>query len=130
MNKLSRRQLASYGADQLMAGRAINKVAQELAAALIAMQKPKEADLLIQDIAWQLETRGQAAVASVSVAQPMSSDLKDNLTKQLKTALNVKDVEIDETVDQKLIGGLRIDTATRSWDKTLLRTLMDIREAF
>jgi F0F1-type ATP synthase delta subunit len=130
MVKLSRRQLAVYGADQLLGNQTVDDVAAELAAVLVASRRQNQAELLASDIAWELEARGQVANAQVTSARSLSDNLRKQIINHVKHAAKVKRVIIDETIDQSVIGGVRIDTAAHSWDKTIKRKLTDIREAF
>ena len=130
MHNLSRRQLAGYAADRLLDKARPSKVAQELAAILIASRRQNQAELLAEDIGWELERRGQAANAAVVSARGLSEQLRKDITAHIKKAAGVKQVIINEAVDPSVLGGVRIDTAAHSWDKTLRRKLTDIKEEF
>lgn len=125
---LSRRQLAAYGADQLLSGKRPATVARELAAALITSRRQAQAELLAQDIAWELETRGKVANAQITTASALSEQLRKQITAHVKRAAQVDSVIINENIDKSVVGGIRIDTASHSWDKTLSRKLAEIRE--
>jgi F0F1-type ATP synthase delta subunit len=127
---LSRRQLARYAADQLLDNRPVNAVIKELAAVLVQTGRTGQAQLLAADIAWELERRGEVASAQVTTARGLSQDLRRQITAHVKKAAKVDQVIIDENIDPSVIGGLRIDTAAHSWDKTIKRQLTDIREVF
>jgi F-type H+-transporting ATPase subunit delta len=130
MINISRRRLAEYAADQLLNGKSAHSMARELAAVLIATKKSKDTELLAQDIAWQLESRGALAQAQVTSATELSEALRKEITNFIKEAADVKQVNLQENVDQSVIGGARIETAKYAWDKTLAKQLTDIREAF
>jgi hypothetical protein len=57
MVNVSRRKLAAYAADELLAGQSLNEVAKKLAAVLIASKRQKQIEQLLQDVAWELENR-------------------------------------------------------------------------
>ncbi|MBX4201425.1 F0F1 ATP synthase subunit delta [Candidatus Saccharibacteria bacterium] len=128
MNNLSRRQLASYATDQLLDNKRVSTVAKQLAAVLVTSKRQNQAELLASDIAWELEYRGKVANAQVITAHDLSQELKKHITAHVKKAAKVEHVIISEQVDKSVIGGVRIDTAAHSWDKTLSRKLTDIRE--
>jgi F0F1-type ATP synthase delta subunit len=130
MISLSRRHLARYGAAQLIAGQPVVIVARELASVLLESKRAKEADMLVADIAWELESRGKVANVKVTSAFPLSPLLKSDIEKFIKDAAKVDDVILDELTDKKVLGGVRIETAARAWDKTVARALSDIREEF
>lgn len=130
MQKLSRRTLARYAADQLLANQSPKKVAEQLGAVLVASKRAGQAGQLIEDIAYELENRGVMALAEIASATKLDDKLKVELEKFIKKAAAVDQVEIEERVDESLIGGVRIETAKRSFDQTIKRRLTDIREAF
>ena len=130
MINLSRRQLAHYAADQLLSNHSLRKVSQEMASVLVQTKRANQAELLARDIAWELEQRGKVANAHVTAARNLSDNLREQITAYVKKAAKVDQVVIDELVDESVIGGIRIDTAMHSWDKTLKRELTDIQEAF
>jgi F-type H+-transporting ATPase subunit delta len=128
MNKLSRRQLAAYAADQLQAGQKAGPLAKELAAVLVASRRQSQARQLTDDIAWELERRGKLANAEVTSARQLSEAIRKQIVVHVKKAAKVETVVVSQTIDRSVIGGLRIDTAAHSWDKTVRRKLTDIRE--
>lgn len=130
MYNLSRRQLAGYAADQLLDKVAPAKLARELAAILIVSRRQSQAELLADDIGWELERRGQAANAQVISARSLSEQIRKDITAHVKKAAQVKEVIINQAVDPSVLGGIRIDTAAHSWDKTLRRKLTEIKEVF
>lgn len=128
MKGLSRRALARYAADRLLAGKSANSVAQYLAATLIESGSASEIDYLIGDIASELEQRKKLAIGRVTSATPLSSELKSKLKTRIKQATGAKSVLLEETVDESVIGGVRIETANRVWDSTIARRLADLKE--
>jgi F-type H+-transporting ATPase subunit delta len=130
MHNLSRRQLAVYAADQLLDNARPAKIARELAAILIISRRANQAGLLADDIGWELERRGRAANATIVSAHTLSEQLRKDITAHVKKAAGVKEVIINQTVDPSVLGGVRIETAAHSWDKTLSRKLTEIKEVF
>lgn len=130
MYNLSRRQLAAYAADQLLDSARPAKLARELAAILIASRRGNQAELLADDIGWELERRGAAANATVVSAHSLSDELRKSISAHIKKAADVNEVIINEVTDPSVLGGVRIDTAAHSWDKTLRRKLTEIKEVF
>jgi F0F1-type ATP synthase delta subunit len=128
--RLSRRQLAEYAASELMAGVSSETIARQLAAVLTATKRAHESELLTRDIAWELENRGAVANADITSATPLSESLRNDLAKFIKQAANVDTVQLQENVDRSVLGGVKIETAIHSWDKTVATKLNNIREAF
>lgn len=123
----SRRQLADYIIDYLAGAKARSKLSKNVAAALIASRNKKETDLLMEDVAHELENRGLVAHAKVTTATPLTDQLRGQLKAQLKKAVVVKNVILEEEIDKAVIGGIRIETANHTWDKTIARRLNDIK---
>jgi len=129
MAALSRRQLAAYAADQLLDGRGPRALSKELAAVLVHSKRANQAELLADDIAYELESGGWAANATVTTAHELSEQLRKDIVSFVKKSVDVKEVIIDEVIDESVIGGVRVDTAGHSWDKTLRRKLTQVQEA-
>ena len=127
MASLSRRQIAAYAVDELLAGQKAASLAPRLAAALIANKMPKQADLLLSDISEELESRGLLAQAVVTSVNGLSAELKKRLASQIKSAAKVNQVFINERTDPAVIGGLRVETARHTWDQTVARKLAQIK---
>jgi ATP synthase F1 delta subunit len=130
MINVSRRKLAQYAADQLLAGQSAKKVSKSLAAVLIENGKVKDAELLVRDITFELETLGNLAIADVTSATALSSSIKKELERFIKRRTEVSDVKINESIDKSVIGGVHIETSIHAWDKTISNQLNQIREAF
>jgi F0F1-type ATP synthase delta subunit len=128
MAVLSRRQLAAYAADQLLGNKRLSVIVKELAAVLVNTRRTNQAELLASDIAWELERRGEVANATVTTAHDLSEQLRKEISSFIKKSAKVEQVIINESIDESVIGGVRIDTAAHSWDKTLGRKLTEIRE--
>lgn len=127
---MTRRTLAKYAADLITAGSAAKAVARQLAAGLIEAGREKEVELLLNDIYWELENRGQLALAKVSTARSLPRELTNELTAKLKKATGVRSISLETEVDKSIIGGIKVETASRVWDETVSRKLSDLREAF
>lgn len=127
MINLSRRQLAHFAVEQLISGQSLQKVSKQLAAVLVATNKRKEAELLLNDIAQELESRGLIANAIVTTATPLPGGLRTELRAQIEKAAKVNRAVIDEEISKDVIGGFKVETANHTWDKTIARRLADIK---
>lgn len=130
MNKLSRRAIANYTADQLVAGVSAHALARRLAAVLTESGLTNQLEFLLGDIASELESRGQLAVGRVTTIHPLTEELGAALKAQIKTATKVREVLLEEQIDKSVIGGIRVETASRVWDDTLSRKLNRLKEVF
>jgi F0F1-type ATP synthase delta subunit len=130
MNKISRRSLARYAADQLEKGTSTSKLAGQLASIVIESGQTKQVNFLVNDIIWELEQRGQLTTASLTTARPLSRELESAIKTAVKKAAKVDTVITEERIDKNVLGGIRIETPDRVWDSTISRKLKDLREAF
>lgn len=130
MQKISRRQLAKYAVDELVKGISSAVLAKHLGAVLVSTKRANQGEQLIEDVRFELEARGLWTRGVITTAFPLDNQLKTELDKFIRNSSKVNAVEINEIIDKTVIGGIRIDTAGRSWDHTIKRRLTDIREAF
>lgn len=127
MAAVSRRQLAKYAVEEFLAGQKPATLAKRLAAMLLESDMASQVDLLISDIDQELEARGLLAQVVVTSANGLSAQLRAQLSKQVKAAAKVKEVSLNEQTDARVIGGVRVETALHSWDKTIAHSLSEIK---
>ena len=120
--RISRRKLAIHAALQLKEGISSKKVLNELAAFLIESRRTKEIDLIVRDIEQELADRG-IVVADITTARPLSDALKNDI----KQLVGGKTLQIRETVDETVLGGVRIDTPGKRFDGTIRRKLTALK---
>ena len=130
MNKISRRSLARYGAEQITAGTKPAKLARCLAGVLIADGRVGSVELLVDDILYEMEISGRHSVAKLTTARELTKALETQIASVVKTSVGVDSVEVESDVDTSLIGGFRLQTATKSWDTSIKTKLIQLKEAF
>lgn len=119
MARVSRRKLAQYAAERLLAGDAA--VIDELAALIVAEKREREIHLLVQDIEAELAERG-TVVATVESARALDAATKDAIKSLLSS-----NVLLRESIDPTLIGGFKLRTPTATLDATIAKKLNDLR---
>lgn len=124
MKILTRRALADYTAEQLIAGR--SDVVNELAAYLITSHRVRETRLIIRDIESALAQRG-VLVAHVATAHPLDVSAKTSLGELLKRTFNASMLHFNETVEPALLGGVKVAAADKELDSTARRTLNQLK---
>lgn len=106
MRLVSRRKLAKYAAEQILAGN--DAVLEEIAGLLIYEKHEREVDLLVRDIEAELAERGEI-VASVEGARALDDSTRRKIEQFLATAASDKNskpkVSLRESIDPTLIGG-------------------------
>ena len=128
MKSVSRRKLAKYAAEQILAGN--DAVLEEIAGLLIYEKHEREIDLLVRDIEAELAENGEI-VASVESARALDENTRHKIEQLLATAVSGKNskpkVSLRESIDPTLIGGLKLRTPTATLDATVLKKLNDLR---
>lgn len=124
--RLSRRSVANYIADEWIKGTDRSRLVSQLAAYLVESRRISEAALFIRDIEEALAERGQV-VARIASAKPLGDQLETTLTRQIKSDLKADTVEIDASVDPSLLGGVRVELPGFEYDNTLRRRLQALR---
>jgi F-type H+-transporting ATPase subunit delta len=118
VERISRRKLAAYLADKLVSGAPAKEVIEQIAAYLIETKQTKDVELLVRDIEEALMIRG-VVVADVTAAHSLTSEAK-SLVAHL---LDAKDLQLRETVDTSVLGGIRVDIPGKRFDGTLRRKI-------
>jgi F0F1-type ATP synthase delta subunit len=121
-SRISRRKLAGYIVDELKAGISVKEAIAEVAAYLVDTRRTREYELVVRDIEEVLAERG-TVVADVTTAHPLSAALRHEIT----TLLHADDVQLRETVDIDVLGGVRIDIPGQRYDGTIRRKLNALR---
>lgn len=120
--RLSRRKIASYAADKLIAGEKPKAVLKEVAAYLTDTRRTREQELLARDIEDALAERG-VVVADVTSAHPLSSGLRAEIAK----LVGGRNVQLRESIDPSVLGGVRIDVPGKQFDGTIRRRLTQLK---
>lgn len=157
MRLVSRRKLAKYAAEQLLAGN--DAVLEEIAGFLIYEKHEREVELLARDIEVELAERG-TIVATVESTRALDAATKDAIKRILSSNSGMRasrrasrdaraaeqpspddsirapetdassqniNVLLRESIDPTLIGGFKLRTPTATLDATALKKLNDLR---
>lgn len=120
--RLSRHKIALFAVDQMMSGAKQHDVIKQVAAYLVDTRRTRELDLLVRDIEGELAVQG-VVVADITSARQLTEALKA----QIATLVNAKSLQVRETVDPSVIGGVRIDIPGKRFDATVQRMLMTLK---
>lgn len=128
MRLVSRRKLAKYAAEQIMAGN--DTIMEEIASLLVYEKRQREIELLVRDVEAELAEHGEI-VASVESARKLDVDTKREIEKYLMSAVgannNKSKVTLKESINPTLIGGFKLRTPTATLDATIAKKLNDLR---
>lgn len=127
MINVSRRALANFAVDQLIANESLEKLSKSLASMLVSSGKKNDSELLILDIYEILEARGILANATITSAKSLSAKSLGLIKDIITTHAKVNEVIINEVIDESAIGGFKAETSAHSWDKTIARKLTLIK---
>lgn len=123
---LSRRKVAAAVADQLLAGD--DKAIDRLAAYLIETKQARTVDVMVRDIESALLDRG-VLVAEVASAHELTAKVKQALTDFLSDATNAKQAVLRYSVDESLLGGVRVKAPGAVFDTTIKTKLQQLKAA-
>lgn len=113
MARIARRKLAQYIVHKLENGTSAQEALRELAAHLIESRRTREYELIVRDIEDQLAERG-IVIADVVSAHPLSDALRQEVIRTIGG-----NVTLRESVDETLLGGIRIDLPGKRYDGTI-----------
>ena len=119
--RISRRKLAQYIAKKLIKGDG-KRTLHELAAFLVETRRVNEVELLVRDIEQELANQG-VVVADITTARPLSESLKSDI----KKIVGGKTLQVRETIDASVLGGVRIDIPGKRFDGTIRRKLTALK---
>lgn len=119
--RISRRKLAEHAADKITNGDA-KKALSELAAFLVDTHRTDELELLIRDIEQELADRG-LVVADIMTARPLGDSLKNDI----KNLVGGKALQVRETIDESVLGGVRVDIPGKRFDGTIRHKLTALK---
>ena len=123
---VSRRVLARHIARQLAAGENRQTVLTQLAAYLVLHKRLDQVELVVADIARNLAELGTVK-ASVTVAHPLTVELQRALEQYVMRIEDANSVQIDETIDASLLGGVIIETPHKRFDAAVATQLTRLR---
>ena len=124
--RLSRRHIARYIAEQLVAGASQKKLAQQLAGYLLDTRRTAELPLIIRDIQTNVAAAGYVT-GRVSSAHELSTATVSALEAFTKQQTGAQHVFLDRSVDASLLGGFKLETPGRVLDETIARKLTVLR---
>ena len=119
-SRLSRRAIANYYAEQLLAGN--NTVTKQLAAFLVDTKRTRELELIVRDVEDALATRG-VTIGAISSARELSDAARKAITAFIAETTDASTVHLRSSVDPSLLGGVKIDLPGQELDTTLRRKL-------
>lgn len=122
--RLSRRKIAAYTADQLVAGK--SSVLDELAALIVDEGRERELPLIVRDIEGALLARG-IAVADLDSAYELTGEAKNSLETLVKEQTGAKTVHFRTREEKDLLGGVRLSLPGEELDATVRRRLDNLK---
>jgi F-type H+-transporting ATPase subunit delta len=106
----------------------------ELTAAFIKLliNKSRESDTpeIVDAFIEQYNTIKNIHKVKLTTATAISDDLKNAIVSKVKREANLENVELDEKIDDKLIGGFVLEFNNNLVDASILRDLKDISKQF
>lgn len=120
--KLSRRALATYVADALVAGTGRAKVVKQLAAYLIETHRTKELDLIVRDVSTILADRG-IVNATLTSAFELEAATTAAIERLIVAHTKAAKVSLTRVVEPSVLGGIKISLPDSELDQTIAHQL-------
>ena len=127
--KLSRRDLARYAAQQLSEGASQRTIALQLAAYLIETRRVKELSVIVRDIATHLVDYGHVAGNVISAHELSEATLRE-IEAYTKQQTGASEVSLSTVVDKSVLGGVRLELPGRELDTTIARHLTILKTRY
>ena len=117
-NRLSRKKIAEYIAQSITAKSDQGPVLVMVAGYLIANQRVKEIDLIMDEVYYELQSYG-IVNAQVSTREKLLAETRSNLMSFISEQTGAKNVLLDEITDPSIIGGMRLKLPRVALDSTI-----------
>lgn len=126
--RLSRRSLAQYVAEAIVAGKA-DLAVQQLAGYLVESRRTKELDLIVRDVEFVLSQKG-IVTATVTSAFDLSAETKKAIEGLIKHQTNAETITLETQIDPSVIGGMKINLPGYELDQTVAHQLTVLKTRF
>jgi F-type H+-transporting ATPase subunit delta len=127
--KLSRRSLAIHVATHLVDGKPQAAIAQQLAAYLIWTRRTRELSMIVRDIEFYLADQGHVA-GTVTTARDLSDTTMKAIEAFAKDKTGAKAVNLEQTIDESVLGGVKLELPGYELDTTLTRQLTILKTRY
>ena len=127
MQKLSRRRLAHYTAEQLIDGSDRKQLVKQVAAYLVEHKMDKQLELFMHDVSAILARDHGTVLAEVISARELSAGLQSAIRDFVSKAESAKTVELVSHIDDSLIGGVIIRTPRGEFDSSIQSQLKQLK---
>ena len=123
MKKLSRRELARSIANQLQDGVNAKQLMQSVAAYLIDHKMLNQTDMLLADVADELQRTTGHVAAHVYAAFMPGAQVQAQIAEFVRALTGATSVELHVQEDLSLVGGVVIRASGREYDASIRRKL-------
>jgi F-type H+-transporting ATPase subunit delta len=129
MARLSRRTIAKYIADQLIAEADSDTLIQQLAAYLVDTRRTKELSLIVRDIQYFMAEAG-SVYGVVTTATVLPAATQKAVEAYVKQHTGANTVSLENSIDADVIGGVKISIPGRELDATIHHSLNILKTRF
>lgn len=129
MAKLSRRSIAMYVANELVAAKNRKQVVLQLAAYLVESRRTSELPLVVRDIEYYLSEKGSVS-GVITSAFDLSAETKKAIEKYVKQHTGAKEVSLTNFVDPTVLGGVKVSIPGQELDTTIRRNLTTLKTRY
>jgi len=123
VNKISNRRLARGFVAHLKNGKAPKELIKMLAAEIIDTKQMSKIDLIVAEIAHEMEVQLSVTNAKVFSTRQISAALKVEIANLIKQVSGTDKVILEEEIEPSLLGGVKIETPEREIDLSVRHKL-------
>lgn len=126
--KTSRVKVAGFIADRTLSGGINDKLAREVAAYLLVNNRVSDLDSILRDVQQDWADNGYVEVVATS-SHPFTDEVRMLIENEVKRVYpSAKKIIITPVYDQEIIGGVRLNFASRQLDLTIKTKLNKFRQ--
>ncbi|MCA9329114.1 ATP synthase F1 subunit delta [Candidatus Saccharibacteria bacterium] len=104
-----------------------HQLTRALASYLIEERRIGDSRAIMRELEGLLLVRDGTLYVHVTTAYPLNSDQKNAISQIFTKKANIKNIIIEETIDEAVIGGVRCETVDSRLDLTVRRQLQQLK---
>ncbi len=98
----------------------------------LLMRKTRESNLgeIVKAFIEQYNTLKNIHPVKITTASPMSEELAETILAKIKTNPDFQNIELQQVVEEELVGGFKLEMGDTLVDASILRDLLDVKKQF
>ncbi len=106
----------------------VHQLSMGLIKQILKQNRERLLGLICEEVLNRYNEENKIAKVSLSTAVPLEENAKNQILEQLKAAYQLSAIELDEQIDESLIGGIVMRMGDKQLDASIRRQLNDIKK--